>query len=124
MVLQTTSYIGYDKDRTDHDETVNRVLKHCQDVNLKLNKEKCHFRCTAIPFFGEVVSRDGMQPDPRKISALTEMPASKNKKELQAFLGMINYLSKFSPDTVEVCKPLQKLMLNKAMWSWDASYQQ
>ena len=52
--------IGYDKEGTDHDETVNRVLKHCQDVNLKLNKDKCHFRCMAIPFFGKVVSRDGV----------------------------------------------------------------
>ena len=116
--------IGYDKDRTDHDETVYKVLKCCQDVNLKLNKEKCHFRCTAIPFFGEVVSRDGMQPDLRKISTLTEMPTPKSKKELQAFLGIINYLSKFSPDMAEVCEPLRNLMLSKATWTWDASYQQ
>ena len=116
--------IGYDKDRTDHNKTVNRVLKCCQDVNLKLNKEKCHFRCTAISFFGEVVSRDGMQPYPRKISALTKMPAPKNKKELQAFLGIINYLSKFSPDTSEECKLLRKLTSSIAMWTLDASYQQ
>ena len=32
--------IGYDKHITDHDETVYKVLKYCQDVNLKLNKEK------------------------------------------------------------------------------------
>ena len=116
--------IGYNKDGTDHDKTVYKVLKCCQDVNLKLNKEKCHFRYTAIPFFGEVVSRDGMQLDPRKISALTEMPAPKNKKELHAFLGIINYLSKFSPDMLEVCKLIRKLMLSKATWTWDTSYQQ
>ena len=56
--------IGYDKDGTDHDGAVYRGLRCCQDVNLKLNKDKCHFRCTSIPFFGEVVSRDGMQLDP------------------------------------------------------------
>ena len=55
---------GYDKDGTDHDKAVYKVLSWCQDVNLKLNKEKHHFRCTSVPFFGEVVSRDGMQPDP------------------------------------------------------------
>ena len=55
--------IGYNKDGTDHDETVYKVLKCCQDARLKLNKEKCHFRCMAIQFFGEVVSRDGVQPD-------------------------------------------------------------
>ena len=115
--------IGYHKDGTDADKIVNKVLKCCQDVNLKLNKEKCHFRCMAIQFFGEVVSRDGMQPDLRKIITL-KMPAPKNKKELQAFLGIINYLSKFSPDMAEVCEPLRKLMLSKATWISDAVYQQ
>ena len=105
--------IGYDKDGTDHDEAVYKVLKWCQDVNLKLNKEKCHFRCMSIPFFGEVVSRQGIQPDPQKVRALKEMLVPKNKKELQAFLGIINYLNKFSPGMLEVCKLLRKLMLSK-----------
>ena len=88
--------IGYDKDGTNHNEAVYKVLRWCQGVNLKLNKEKCHFRCKSIPYFSEVVSRDGMQLDLQKISALTKMPVPQNKRELQAFLGIINYLSKFS----------------------------
>ena len=52
------------------------------------------------------------------------MPVPKNKKELQPFLGIINYLSKLSPDTSEVCKLLRMLMSSKAMWTWNASYQQ
>ena len=56
--------IGYDKDGTDHDKAVYKVLRQCQDVNLKLNKDKCHFRCMSIPFLGEVVSREGVQLDP------------------------------------------------------------
>ena len=93
--------IGYVKDGMDHDEAVYNVLRWCKDVNLK-----CHIRCMLIPFF----------------RALTEMPAPKNKKELQVFLVIINYLSKFSPDMSEVCKPLRKLTSSKAMWMWDASY--
>ena len=99
-------------------------LKWCQDVNLKLNKEKCHFRCMSIPFFGQIISRQGIQPDPQKVKALMEMPAPKNKKELQAFLGILNYLNKFSPGTPQACKLLRKLMSSKAMWMWNASYQQ
>ena len=49
-----------------------------------------------------MVSREGIQPDPQKIKALTNMPAPKNKRELQAFLGIINYLGKFSPGMAEV----------------------
>ena len=116
--------IGCDKDGADHDEAVYKVLKWHQDVNLKLNKEKCHFRCTSIPFFGEVVSRHGVQPDPQKFRALTEMPVPKNKRELQAFLGILNYQNKFSPGMSEACKLLRKLMSSKATWTWNASYQQ
>ena len=115
---------GYNKDGADHDKAVDKVLKWCQDVNLKLNKEKCHFRCTSMPFFKEVVSRQGVQPDPQKVKALMEMPAPKIKKELQAFLGVINYLNTFSPGTSEACKPLRKLMPCKATWTWNTSYQQ
>ena len=56
--------IGYDKDETDHDEAVYKVLRQCQDVKFKIKKDKCHFRCTLILFFNEVVSREGIQPDP------------------------------------------------------------
>ena len=116
--------IGYNKDGADHDEAVYKVLKWCQDVNLKLNKGKCHFRCMSIPFFGEVTSRQGVQSDPQKVKALMEMPAPKNKKELQAFLGVINYLNKFSPGTSDACELLRKLTSSKATWTWNASYQQ
>ena len=77
----------------------------CKEVNLKLNKEKCHFRCISILFFGEVISREGVQPDPQKIKALTDMPAPNNKKELLAFSGIINYLGKFSSGSADVCDP-------------------
>ena len=45
------------------------------------------------------------------------------KKELQAFLGIINYLGKFSPRTVEVCELLRKLTSAKVEWTWNATYQ-
>ena len=67
--------------------------------------------------------RKGVQPDPQKIKALTDMLTPNNKKELQAFLSIINYLGKFSPDTANVCDPLCKLTSSKAIWTWNASYQ-
>ena len=82
--------IGYQADGKDHDKTLQRVLQICRQVLLKLNKDKCHFRFTSVPFFGEIISWHGVKPDPQKLKALMEIPP--NKKELQAFLGIINYL--------------------------------
>ena len=65
---------GYEGDGRDHDKTVQRVLQRCKQINLKLNKDKCHFRCTSVPFFREVISRKGVQPDQQKIKALVDIP--------------------------------------------------
>ena len=92
-------------------------------MNIKLNEAKCHFRYTSGSVFDEVISRHGVQPDPHKLKVLTDMPPPKTKKELQAFLGIINYLSKFCPSTVEVCKSLRKLTSAKTEWIWNATYQ-
>ena len=51
------------------------------------------------------------------------MPVPNNKKELQAFLKIINYLDKFSLGTADVCDPLSKLTLSKVTWTQNASYQ-
>ena len=48
---------------------------------------------------------------------------SPNKIELQMYLGIINYLSKFSPSAANVCEPLQKLTSDKTLWTLNVSYQ-
>ena len=70
-----------------------------------------------------MISREGVQPDPQKIKFLTDMLVPNNRKKLQAFLGIINYLGKLSPGTADVCDPLHKLMSSKVIWTWNASYQ-
>ena len=52
------------------------------------------------------------------------MLSPSNKKDLQPFLGVINYLGKFSPDMAGVWKPLRKLISCKSYWTWNESYQQ
>ena len=88
--------IAYDSDDKDHDVTLQQVLQICRHMNLKLNKDKCHFRCTSVPFLGEVVTREGVQPNPQMLKAVTEMHPPKTKKEFKAFLRIINYLGNIS----------------------------
>ena len=52
-----------------------------------------------------------------------DVPLQPQKRELQAFLRIVNYLSKFSPSTAEVCHSLSHLTSVKAESTWNASYQ-
>ena len=61
-----------------------------------------------------------VQPDPKKLHALTEMPPC-NKKELWPFLGIMN--GKFFPSRTGVSDPLRKLMSSHCEWTWNSRYQ-
>ena len=108
---------GFDEQDKAHDEPLDKVLGICRQASLKLNKDNCLFKCSNIPFFGKVISWHCVSPDSRKLQALTEILSPKSRKELQSFLGIINYLRKFSPATAKVCKALQKLTSVKADWT-------
>ena len=56
--------VGYDNNGKDHNNTPQEVLQICRQVNLKLTKDKCLFRCTSVPFFGKIISRHGVRSDP------------------------------------------------------------
>ena len=51
-----------------------------------------------------------MKPDLRKLEAIQNLQLPKTKHELQSFLGMINYIHKYTPEAVQVCKPLHELI--------------
>ena len=44
-----------------------------------------------IAFLGNIVSKEGVKPDPSKIKAIIEWEAPKNMTEIQSFLGLSGY---------------------------------
>ena len=59
---------GSDKLGRDHDAIWHEVLRICRQENLKLNKDKCLFRCANTPFFEKVISQQGVILDPWKVN--------------------------------------------------------
>ena len=55
------------ENKEQHDERLFQVLDRAKQVNLTLNLNKCEFRVLKITYLGEVLSEDGVQPDPEKI---------------------------------------------------------
>ena len=66
----------------------------------------------------------GCKPSDTKVKAITEMPKPENLKDLQTFLGMIQYQSKFSPYIAELAKPLQDLAKKNAPYAWGPEHNQ
>ena len=62
----------------------------------RLNYEKLQCKKQEVDFFSEMYTTSDCQPDKNKVTAITKMPAPTNKKQVQSFIGMINYMSKVS----------------------------
>ena len=90
--------------KEEHDHCVHSKVRAS---GLKLNKSKCVFGVTELKFLGQIISERGIEPN---VSATVDMPLPTNKKELQRFLGMVNYLGKFLPNLSDVSAPLRKLL--------------
>ena len=78
-----------------HDANVIRFLERCLEIDLHLNPDKIKINCKSVPFFGMVLTADGIKPDPKKIETIKKWPIPQNVTELQSFLGSVNYLSQF-----------------------------
>ena len=71
--------------------------------------KKLQYKETEVEFFGETYTVDGCKPAKGKVQAIVEVPAPSCKKEVQSFIGMINYLSKCSARLSELALPIREL---------------
>ena len=99
--------VVWGEDVEQHDARLRQVLDRCRESNLKLNREKCHFRVSEVRYVGHVLSADGVKPDPQKVEAINRMPVPVNREELQRFLGVVTYLSKFILNMSQKSAPLR-----------------
>ena len=114
---------GYNSDFSDHDENLRTVLQRARETGLRFNLDKCKFRCTRIPFCGHIIGAEGLQPDPRKIDSILSMDSSTSLADLQTFLGMVQFLSRFIPNLASLAASLWGLTKKTSDFVWSPEHQ-
>ena len=110
--------VGYNEDHSDHDKAFSKLLHTAQMNNIKLNYDKLKYKKTQVDFFGETYTTEGHKPSSDKMQAIASMPQPVNKKELQSFIGMVNYLSHFTPRLSELAECLCNLIRVNVAFQW------
>ena len=105
----------FSKTQQEHDENLLKLMKVAQKNGLVFKSNKCHTSQLQISFHGAIFSAKGMKPDPKKVQALQDLPKPETQKELQSFLGLINYLKPFLPDIAHKTTFLREQVSN---WDW------
>jgi hypothetical protein len=73
------------------------VLERLDRYNVKVNFEKCHFFVDKVSYLGHKIPENGISPNYKKVEAIAAAPEPQNVTQLQSFIGLLNYYSKFIP---------------------------
>ena len=71
------------------------ALERMHQYGLKMNPLKCAFGVSAGKFLGFIIHEKDIEVDPKRIEAMKKVEAPACKKDLQKFLGKVNYLRRF-----------------------------
>nr|XP_057937756.1 cytokine receptor family member b2 isoform X2 [Doryrhamphus excisus] len=122
-VCHADDILVFGSTREQHDQRLQRVLERLQQEGLTLNNDKCQFAVVKVMFLGHIVTAQGIEADPGKIKAIMEMPTPKDTADVKRFVGMVNYVGKFSPRVAELTQPLRELLKADTAWEWGAAQQ-
>ena len=97
------------RDEMEHDKNFLAFMENHMENNLTFSLEKIQFKQTQVSFYGHCWSKHGILPDPKKIQVLKHKEFPPDKETMRSFLGMINYLSRYSVLSTHLTAPLSAL---------------
>ena len=89
---------------------LDRVLQRCEETNLVLNWEKCHFMVNEGIVLGHKISERGIEVDKAKVDAIEKMSCPKDIKGIRSFLGHAGFYRRFIKDFRQICRGVSNVV--------------
>ena len=121
-VPQVEAYIDdacvHTRDAEEHATHLKKALDAYKTANMQLRLDKCRFAYEKGEFVGHEISGEGYSPLKSHVTTIRDYPRPGSKKELQRFLGLVNFYRHFIPQMGSMAAPLYKLTHQDAVWLW------
>ncbi|GJS88556.1 reverse transcriptase domain-containing protein [Tanacetum coccineum] len=89
---------------------LDKMLKRCEDTNLVLNLEKCHFMVKEGIVIGHKILKSGIEVDKAKVDVIAKLPHPTSVKGLRIFLGHVEFYCRFIQDFSKIAWPMTHLL--------------
>ena len=95
-------------------------MKKLQDAGMSINEEKCEFNCESISYLGLQISKEGISPDPTLLNKIARVSTPTNKKELESFLGLVNFYSRYLHKYSDLVEPFSGIRRKNSEFLWNS----
>ena len=120
MAARLDDVIVTGRTKEEHLQNLRQVLAALTEFGMKLRLDKCEFFRQQVTYLGQVISADGLKPS----EAIVKNPTPENVKQLESFIGKLDYYGKFLPSFSTICAPLNRLRRQDVEWDWSAECDQ
>jgi hypothetical protein len=105
-----------------HLEHLKKVFQKCRKFGISLNPKKSNFGMQEGKFLGHIISKEGIKIDPNRVEGILKIDTPRSKKEVQSFLGKVNFLRRFIPNLAEIIKHITNMLRkgNEIKWTPEA----
>ncbi|BHF60215.1 hypothetical protein SprV_0100317800 [Sparganum proliferum] len=94
----------------EHKEHLALVFDRLDKFGVVINPSKCVLGVPSLEFLGHQVDSEGLRPLPSKVDAVRNFPPPTSKRQLQRFLGMVNFYRRYLPNCADLMLPLTNIL--------------
>ena len=98
VIIYLDDVIICSRTEEEHFQHLKLVFQRIRKYNLKLRLIKCRFFMAEIKYLGLIVNKHGIKMDQEYVKKVLRMKVPTNHKELERYLGMVNWLGRFIPN--------------------------
>ena len=121
MEIFMDEFLVYGSSFEDCLKNLETILQRCQDKNLALNWEKCHFMVTECIVLGHKIPAAGLEVDQAKIVVIKTLVSPTTVKGIRSFLGHARFYRRFIKDFSKISRPLCRMLEKDANFDFDKS---
>ena len=105
VIVFIDEILVYSKKEGDHMNRLRVVLQGLKENQLFAKYSKCEFWLRSVAFLGHIISREGVEVDPRKIDAVKNYPRPLTLTDIRSFLGLAGYYRRFVDGFASIASP-------------------